>query len=203
MAQETVIQTLNLTHEESNSNWEAWKQMFTLKDDSEEYNNYIKELVLKSKINNAKSLCLTCWCFLSSSQKDRHEPQHNTPQNILTPSHYSALTSFKKLAILQSKSKTIQGTLYFQPIALNPEPHMQIKLSNKTAKAAEEVKKQEDDGINEIIYEELGSKVKRLKDIKKIREKEQPIEIDLRNTITHRLTQAEEKTSVNMVNLLL
>ena len=97
MAQETVFQTLNLNHEESNSNLEAWKQVFTLKDDSEEYNSYIKDLVLKSKINNAKSLCLTCWYFLSSNQKDRHEPKHDTPQNILTPSNYSALTSFQEV----------------------------------------------------------------------------------------------------------
>jgi len=42
--------------------------------------------------------------------------------------------SFKNLVIVNGRARTNGGVLYIQPIELNPEPHMQIKTSNKTKK---------------------------------------------------------------------
>jgi len=103
---------------------------FTLQDASEEYSNYIKELVAQCKSNNAKALCLKCWCLLSASQKTKHMPEHLTPSNILTPRQFSSELSFRTFAIQNGRSKNIDGEIYFQVISKFPEPHTQTKQKN-------------------------------------------------------------------------
>ena len=171
--------------EESKVTSENLQELFSLKEGSEEYIKYTSELALKSKVNNTKSLCLKCRCFLSSKQKEKHLPEHNNARDIFTPSQYSSTASFKKLAILHGRARTIDGVLYIQPIILNPEPHMQIKASNKTKKIVNDVDDMEENKEEEMetLISEFEPKAKMQKTIDPFLEKEQPIQINLRAKI--------------------
>ena len=208
MAQIQLLNHSNSNIEETNPIPDDFKHLYILKDDSEEFLQYVNELLLKSKANNAKSLCLQCWCFLSAKQKERHLPEHNNGRNIITPSHYSS--SFKKLAILHGKAKTIEGTLYFQPILLNPEPHTQTKIPIKQSRPNEEKAELQYNQRNSIFIERLNEeeenheniepKIKNFKASDPFTNKEQPVLISLKAINSQNDKKTEEKTLKTTVN---
>ena len=114
----------------------------------------------------------------------------------MTPSLYSSASSFKQLAILNGKTKTINGLLCFQPILLNPEPHTQIKPKTTKIRKAEdfEAQVQKFKDPEELKFmEDIRPKEAKQKQTNQLKEKQSPVKILLKEKNNEIFSQPEEK----------
>ena len=93
---------------------------------------YVNNLEQLSKMANAPSLCILCFCFLSNSQKLLHECFLSNKDNIKTPTKYCSAANLELLAKLNQNYKKEGGYEMLKFIKSKP---LEAKQKSKTTVA--------------------------------------------------------------------
>jgi len=90
-----------------------------LADGSPELAQYIATLISGARETNPRSICASCWCFLTWSQKQSHPTEH-VEKYLQRPSKFSNSEEFKTLALNYGHIKEKNGIIWFQKIRDKP-----------------------------------------------------------------------------------